>query len=286
MTKFGRNYELTVTVPPLLPVVITPPFTVEFDISRNTYSRANIAQFKIYNLGERNRAVIRKNDTDFGYRLPMTFRAGYGDELSLSFKGNISKAFSYRQGVSWITEIQVYDGGLAYATAKTNLVIPKGTPTTDLLQTLITSLPDVTVGAVGDYTGTLSRSAALSGNTVNLLRELTGGGFFIDNGIGHALNTDEYLSDYAPIAQIDASTGLLGTPQVENTLCRFDMIFEPRLKVGQKIRLLSTTGAVFNGDYKVTALQHKGVISDAVAGSAVTTAEFQFFKQLRGVSSL
>jgi hypothetical protein len=285
MSKFGRNYELTVTVPPMAPVVITPPFTVEFDIQRNTYSRANIAQFKIYNLGERSRAVIRKNDMDIGFFPPITFRAGYGEDLSLSFKGGISRAFSYREGVNWVTQIEVYDGGEAYVNGRTNLVIPKGTPTTDLLRTLVTTLQPLGVspGVVGNYVGTLTRSASFSGNTVDILQELTGGGFFIDNGTGHALQTDEYISTYSPIAVIDATTGLLGTPQLENTLCRFDMVFEPRLSVGHKIRLTSSTGAAFNGDYKVTSIKHRGTISDSHAGQAVTTAEFQFFKSLRGV---
>lgn len=283
--KFGRNYELTITVPPLLPVVVTPPFTVEFDITRSTLSSANRAMFRIYNLSEKTRNILRKNVTDFGAHIPLQFRAGYGDDLSLGFKGNVTQGYSYRDGVNFITQLECYDGGTAFMTGKTNQVFPAGTPTQDVLRTLIGTLPFVSPGVVGDFPGTLTRGMSLSGNTADLLREFSGGGFFIDCEKAHVLNADEYISDYTPMTRIDASTGLIGTPQLENTLCRFDMVFEPRLVVGQRITLSSITGAGFNGDYKATAVQHRGMISDAVAGTVVTTGEFFYFKSLKGVSA-
>ena len=50
MDKFGRNYLLTVQLQDLSPLVIEPPFTLEFDITQNILTSANVCQFRIYNL--------------------------------------------------------------------------------------------------------------------------------------------------------------------------------------------------------------------------------------------
>jgi molybdate-binding protein len=49
------------------------------------------------------------------------------------------------------------------------------------------------------------------------------------------------------------------------------MIFEPRVICGQFVTLESSTDASFNGDYKITSVKHRGVISPVVSGDAITT---------------
>lgn len=284
MDKWGRNYELTVFVEGAPALIVGPPFTLRFDIARSTLSSANRAQLQVFNLGLKNRTLLQKNTQDWGAHIGLVLRAGYGANTPVIFKGNVTTGVSYREGVSFITQLECFDGGTAFSTGRTNFTFPSGTPTVQILRTLTSTLPNVTPGVVGDYPGVLTRAASYSGATVDILRELSGGGFFIDTERAHVLNTDEYLSGYTGIVTIDASTGLLGTPELEKTLVRFDMIFEPRLQVGQKITLNSLTGANYNGDYKVTAVEHRGVISDAVSGTLVTTGEFIYFKALKGVA--
>lgn len=40
------------------------------------------------------------------------------------------------------------------------------------------------------------------------------------------------------------------------------------------------TEAAFNNTYKVTGVKHRGMISEAVCGSVITTGEFLRFKDL------
>lgn len=281
--KFGRNYELKIETETGV-LTIAPPFTVEFDITRNTLTSANVCQIRIYNLGLKTRNQIRHNAYDFGIYKKISFRAGYGSNLPEAFTGNITAAWSVREGTNFITQIECYDGGYAFMNGRANVAFPAGVQRVDVIEQLMRGLPKVERGVVGSYPGTLSRGNSYSGNSVEILSQLTGGGFFIDGGRANALSADEYIAGPAGVAVINSKSGLLGTPVLEQTVVRFDMIFEPRLNIGQKIRLESITEANFNGDYKVTAVKHRGMISDAVAGAATTTGEFYYSKALTAVT--
>lgn len=277
MNKFGRNYELGLSTQDkgALDLFINLPFTVEFDITRNTLTSANVCQLRIYNLSDVTRNRIRKDVSDYGNFRSVVFKAGYGNNISTIFSGNISQAWSVREGVNFITQIECFDGGFAYVNGSCNLNFPAGTLLKVVITAIAGTLPDVTIGAIGDYPGTLSKANSYSGNSMFILDELTGGGAFIDNGKFYALGTNEFAPQVSGVTVINSNSGLLNTPVLENQIVHFDMIFEPGLTVGQQIVLDSFTAASgFNGVYKITAVKHRGMISPTVCGSAITTGEF------------
>lgn len=286
MDKFGRAYSLEVQTPSGEILVIQLPFTIEFDIIRNTLTSANVCQIRIYNLSLKNRNQIRFNASDYGHFRSIKLRAGYGTNLPVIFTGNISQAWSVRESVNMITQIECYDGGFAFNNGQSNTVFPAGTQQSDIIKGLIGDLPNVSLGAVGNFPGSLQRGNSYSGNTANILRDLTGGAFFIDKGKANALGTDEFIVNTGSVAVINSQSGLLGTPVLEQTIVRFDMIFEPGLDVAQKILLESVTESNFNGNYKVTGVKHRGMISEAVCGDCITTGEFFFTKLLVPVESV
>lgn len=269
MDKYNRNYVLLVQKKDFTTLKIQLPFTVEFDIHRNSLSSANTCSIRIYNLNPNNRAQIRKDQFDFGDLRTIAFAAGYGDKLSLAFQGNISQAWSVREGNNMITQIECYDGGYAYVNAITNEQFPGDTNQSSIIDSLASSLPGVTKGAIGSYPGQISRGNSYSGPTTDILKDLTGGGFFIDNSKAHCLNDNECLAGDIPL--INAKSGLLGTPVKEQTYINFDVLFEPSLKVGQLIQLESQTADHFNGKHKVLSIKHRGMISEAVCGTAITS---------------
>lgn len=294
MDKFGRNYTLGIgpKVQGVTGVIaadqfiltVTLPFTIEFDIIRNTLTSANVCQIRLYNLSEKNRNLIRYNNSNYGQYQPIVLRAGYGaTNLPVIFSGNISAAWSVREGVNFITQIECYDGGFAFINGGTSVAFPKGINQQTVIKTLAGSLPFVTLGAVGDYPGQLTRGNSYNGNTAEILRDLTGGGFFVDGGKANALGNDEYIAATSGTTIINSATGLLNTPLLETNTVRFDMVFEPGLNVGHKILLNSSTEMNFNGEYKVIGVKHRGMISDAVCGSVITTGDFSYSKQLIGV---
>lgn len=289
-SKFGRDYVLyvdlkdtsadpsAVAIPNILPgtddpdvLQVTLPFTVEFDIVRNTLSSLNEATIRIYNLSEANRSRIRKNVVDWFDLRTITLRAGYGTNQPVVFSGNITKAFSVREGVNFITQIEAFDGGFAFVNGKSNKEFPAVVTQKYILEKLIEDLPGIQQGIIGNnYDATLvSRGNAYSGNTAELLRELTNGQFFVDRGLANVLSNSEYLEGLLP--NISSDSGLLGTPMRENTLITFDMLFEPQVVTGQGIHLDSDTDANFNGFYKVVGIKHRGMISESVDGDAITS---------------
>lgn len=316
MLKFGRYYSLSVQDQNNEFLVIGPddmgnpsPFTIEFDITRNILSAANICQIRIYNLSATNRQRILFNKMDWGNYKAVTLRAGYLPSPlpkgylpapPIIFSGGITQCSSVREGVNFITTIECFDGGFAFTNGVTIDNFPPGTPDYVIYETLINSLPFVQGGAVGHFPNVSNKSTPMMGNTCNILTELLGpGGFYIDNGIGYVLGNSECL--VGEIDTINSASGLLGTPVREQALLNFDMIFEPRIIVGQLINLESTTApnataipnAVaaqgqpltapnaqsllnYNGPYKVISVKHKGMISAAICGDAITSVGLFF----------
>lgn len=271
--KFGRNYLLNVQTQSGSTLSIRPPFTIEFDITRNVLTSANVCSIRIYNLNANNRSQIRKNVNDYADLRVIQLLAGYGSNLSLAFEGNITQAWSVREGTNFITQIESFDGGFAFANAASNITFPAETEQRTVIETLVQNLASAGVkpGVIGDFPGQLTRGNAYSGNTCSLLQELTAGRFYIDNGKAFALADNECIA--GPISVINAASGLLNTPVREQTIITFDMLFEPRLIIGQQVRLESTTtdDRNVNGSYKVISLKHRGIISEAVAGDAITS---------------
>lgn len=271
--KFGRNYSLQVQATDGSTLIFAPPFTVEFDTIRSDLSSANTAKIRLYNISKDHRNQIRRDSWDGSTLRKVILQAGYGSILPTILNGSITQAWSVREGVNFITEIQSFDGGFAYVNAKCPpFSVQAGTPYRDIIVNLIASLKPfgISMGSIGNYPQITGRARAFDGNTIDILKELTGNGFFIDNGIAHCLGNSECIE--ADIPTVSAATGLLGTPVREVTKLHFDILFEPNLFIGQQIKINSSTG---DGDtnkfWKIVSIHHKGVISDAVSGEAVTS---------------
>ena len=158
--------------------MITPPFTIEFDITRNTLSSANVCQIRVYNLSKLHRDQIRFNVYDYGTVRNVTLIAGYGSNMSTLFSGSITNAWSVREGVNFISQIECFDSGFAFVNGKTNRTFPAGTPLQLVISAIMGDLPNVTIGGIGVYPGVLSRASTYSGNTADILKELYRRWFF------------------------------------------------------------------------------------------------------------
>lgn len=284
--KLGRNYVLTITLATGEVIQVQNPLTIEFDITRNVLTSANVCQLRVYNLSRSNRSLIRYDFDSFGIYKGVLLQVGYGTNLYTVFSGNISQAWSIREGNNFITQIECFDGGFAIVNGRTDRNFIAGTSQETILRAIMSDLEPagISFGAISpsfvqDPSGmlyTIPRGSAYSGNTYDLLQEITGRAFFIDNQKSYCLDSaDTFISS---ITEIDASTGLLGTPLRETTIVTFDMLLEPSLTLGQQINLQSQTfdtssngQSSVNGISKVVSLKHRGMISDAVCGSAITT---------------
>jgi hypothetical protein len=266
---YGPDYDSTTNNN----IVIPPQFSIEFEVVRKSAASSQTATFKVYNLGEATRKLIFADKFDAANRFrAVQFRAGYEGFTPMIFNGQIMQASSKRVGVDMITTIECFDGGLAMAAGFSAVTVSGGTPLTKVLADLATQLPN-TAGKpiVGNFAGSSIRGKVLFGNTWNIIRQESQGLAIIDNGQVKILQPNEAIASDIPV--ITSASGLLGSPARSGALIEFDMLFEPRLTLGQIVQLESTTNSLYNGTYKVMGFTHSGMISPSVCGPAKTSVQ-------------
>lgn len=296
MEKFNRVYSLKIEVDdgvntsPLREefranknIEITLPYTVEFEISRQNLSSAQTGSFRVFGLGEHIRNAIQKDIFQFTQLRAIQFRAGYdspsGKFMPIVFNGTVKTAYSWREGTTWITEIEAYDGGWQMANGfNVSLNQAPGATAAQTIAQLSRLLPyQAGNPIVGSFPTTNKRGEVLFGNIWDLILQKSNGLAVIDNGQVKALNFQEVIQGEIPI--ITSETGLLGSPKRTTSTLEFEMIFEPRLTLGQVVELQSKTNPRFNRKWKIIGFEHRGTISPSVAGDCITSVRLWFTTQ-------
>jgi len=276
-SKFDRNYVLKVqrTDDPALSIEIKRPFTIDFEIQRNYLSSGCNSTITIYNLSESTRAQIRKDQQEYALFKAVSLAAGYGKDLSTLFIGQVDEAASIRNNVDFSTTIQAHDTGQTPQLADVSVSYKAGTSNRSIILDLIDKLKPYGIqpGAIGDVQGKITKGAAYSGNAIDILRDLTGGSFFIDAGRANVIFNNEFIEGGEFL--INAESGLLGTPVQQGFKTTLNMLLEPKLFIGRRVRVEVESELNFNGSYRVIALKHKAIISDAVNGPAITSLELE-----------
>jgi hypothetical protein len=296
--KFERSYELRVQREDATFRVIKNPLTVKFNIQRNNLLSVNSAQFDIINLNPTSRKEIRRDEWNLKYDKRVLFMAGYQDNMSICFNGMVQQAYSVREGVDFVTHIEGFDNPIAVKQTPFSKEYRKGQTYQTLMNDIVGALAinGVKRGAISNryfipsknISTTLDQLAfqkdvTISGYALDIARAYFGPKAYVDNSTINYLNEDEYSR--ASLEVISSDTGLLGTPRQSNQTVYVDILFQPGLSCGQKITLDSIEGLEyektdnrplprnpnFNGDYRIMGITHKGVISDAIGGEAVTT---------------
>lgn len=267
-----------------------PLLTLEFNIKRDTLQGINTANLRIRNINESIRSVIIHDYFDTFRRWPLIIvRAGYvGTPLSIIFQGVAQSVYSYREegGTDWITEVDATDYSSLINNSFSSWTIGSNTnPVSqkDVISRLVSDLQicgtkygqPIGVGVVNGFTSPRYTYTA-NDFTWNILRTETQALSYIDNGKIYII-PNNYVFQGA-VTLIFTQTGLLGTPRQYNTSLVAQIIFEPGITPGQQIALdseLSVLNSSKNGTYKVTGLQHAGVISSTISGKCITTVTMQ-----------
>ena len=282
MSKFQRNYTLHVQGADMSIYTFTYPMTLEFNIESRAFPySAGTGHFRIYNLSKDTRKIVYKDPFTKILRT-VVLEAGYGDNLYRLFYGNIKQAMSYREegSVNFITEIEGFDWSFGMTETDSNFTL-NASPSSPLYASTIIDrlIEDLTTSGISrgivnkagfDIGGPIcTRPFVASGNTWQILKNITNGNCFISSGVVHCLLDDDYIVGSIP--KIDSSTGLLSTPRKSGTQLTIDMLFEPSLALAQRLELLGQSEPLYNGTYKVLGISHRGVISGAVNGKCTTS---------------
>lgn len=271
--KFNRTYELSIEVNAATQetVVIRPPLTLRFNVVRNTLASANTGTFGITNLSQDTRRRIYQDRIDTTTYRRIVLKAGYEDNAPIVFRGGLRMASSERQGVENVTTLDAMDGLHGIINGFTSRTWPAQTDVKNIFKDMIKDMPNILLGKVGDFSGSASRGLSVCGGPWQAINGMVGtsGQAFIDGERANILKHNEGTK--GDILVINADTGLLKTPKRCDAVVEVTMLFEPRLTVGQIVRLESQE-TTYNGQYKVIGVTHTGIISEAVGGQCITVA--------------
>lgn len=268
--KFGRSYRLTIEFDDgTEPIIIGMPFTIQFTVNRKIFSSLNTCYVDIYDLGPKIRNLIFQEPM-VARNKTLTLEAGY-DELITIFKGSIYSAASAREGTNIITSIECLSGSWQVATATVYQTLNKGQTLGDLYKFLAGQLPDLAIGAIGDFPQKLERPVVLNGNVWDIFKKYTGNTVHIDNQRVYVLKNNEAVEGAISVISLDS--GILQTPKRAGGFINLSTMFEPRVQIEQQMQLVSTVQPIYNGTYKVAGIQHTGIISEAVNGDCRTTLD-------------
>ena len=199
--------------------------------------------------------------------------------MTIIFNGNIWSAYSHRKGVNIITHIHAIDG-LSTQSALIHTTLQSGTTLQQVIQNLTNSIPDLKSGTQNLQEYTFNRPLVLNGNSYKLLKTYSDNNVFVDMKTVNIMNVNDVIEGFVPL--ITDESGLLSTPERRDATLTINMIFEPRLLIGQVIEVESNIAPQFDGQYKVFGLKHSGIISDSIAGTCVTTIQMQVGSQVFG----
>lgn len=265
-------------------ITIEYPTTCNFHIELGAYQSAQMGVFQFYNLPRDVQADLWLDMYEIGKkRVIITFQAGYSPRdyhiVPMVFYGGFTQScISYRDGGSteWITELRAFEGGYLYKYGFINLTVDKYTKLEDVLNYMVSQDKDIKVGYITPQLPPIASHKTFIGQTMDLLgREYGGYEVFIDKGKLNILGTNDVLP--GDLLVITDQSGLLGSPRRSNLFVELDMLFEPQLKIGQAVSLLSDSMPQFNQAYKVIAIKHNGIISPRVSGKLITTLTLSLF---------
>lgn len=305
--NLDQNFILSYTAPGSFsfspgvgkPLVIKNPFTMIMNIERKALATVNYGSFQIYNLSQSHRTALYKDYTDLLCMRRITVKAGYESigNMSVIFDGNIKWCSSYRkQGTTnFITEIEAYDWAFPVVNAYTTKTWSGVTPQNQIVSQLVNDVcsmgpsgQQVKPGYIHNFIDSNKNpitqyNPVISNYSWKELQNQTGNACFIDSGQLNILADDDCYE--GSFQQINASTGLLGSPKRSATYVIVELLFEPSLTVGQQINLTTLTETQFNGPYKVFGVSHAGVISDTIPGRLQTNVTlFSFRKNAQLIS--
>ena len=292
MLKLQRNYRADISIGSwsektgkrvtLENVVINYPVSCKLQIDVGTYATANTGTFQFINLSRITQAKLWLDNFERGKKwVHIKFYAGYNDTMPLVYEGEAVSCLSTRPSGSteWITELQTFNNGDFFKYGYINITASKDTTLEDILNLALKEYPNLKLGYITPDIPPLPRNKTFIGQTWDVIgREYGGYDVFIDQfGNFNILGDNDVIPGQVQV--IADSTGLLGTPRRSNVFVELDTIFEPQLRTGQAISLISRTMPRFNQSYKIINVKHQGIISPVISDKLITTVTLAMMLQ-------
>jgi len=265
LSRFNRDYELTVQVSTGQSVVVRPPMRLAFGGNKSVIGGLNKLTLSIYNLKQSNRLALVK-DAEQQIRIPLSLSVGYVDGLQLLFKGTVHRGSNSREGPDMVAELECLDGGFDYLNSFTSETVRGKRRAID---TILGDMPDTGTGKITTQQD-LIRPKVLVGASAKLIDDIVNEGetWYIDDEKLYIIKDDEVVSSFIPV--VNSATGLLNTPTRDQSKITFDTLMNPTLKIGALCRLESSSAPHLDGIYKIDTMGYAGDNYGSKWGQQVT----------------
>lgn len=312
--KYKRFYYLDYWFDPIREVCvrISLPIALDFTVSRNNLASNNKCTLKLYNLSQRTRDAIFKDELDVGRyydpkdsarftksgnfvrtdkiddplnkdhrKLKNKIELWMGYESTstkwLIFSGYVLSAYSYRSGVDWITEISGYTVNLRDPTNYYCFTANEGMSKAEVIKKVASQMLGVQEIHINPnfYNEFLEKDEVYMGTAQEILTDHLGYKPYVDNTSLNVLS-DETILTNEPIL-INSKKGLLASPRRTTNGVKISMLFEPSLRVGNIVSLDAEREKTYNKcQFSISGFVHKGSV--AVNKDSPTTTELELWK--------
>lgn len=270
---------------------------LEFKILSTIKAQPNKCVLTVWNLNRDHRAqMLKRNRPDTGKKIvgiPIQIEAGYINNTSVIFSGDLLEVASQRDYTDWKTVFSGTDGGRSYREATIDTTFTAGTSVGSILGQICEAMgiglgnsANFEAGAqIAGIGSNIPRTLTVSGNAAKALTRVTasiGLTWSIQKGALQLQQKGKPLNLGA--IRIAPDTGLIGSPEAsidssvelgnvqqfapgakptvahppkpkDPTIIRLKTLLIPGLIPGRKITLES---AAFNGGYMITEIEYVG----------------------------
>lgn len=224
---------------------------VNFRIERSLKKEPNSADITVFNLAKATRDDLENNPSwrNADSTIPVSLFAGYGDELTQLFTGDLDRVTHRKQAPDWLTEISGGDGekGFKRGRAAVGYRVDTSVETVvkDLAKRIGVGLGNVRkaianreLEAIGQaFTNGFAGNGSAQSQLDRLLRG-AGLEYSIQDGELQVIPVDGSLGN-DPI-KLTPTSGLVGVPEVDNEgKLRARALLQPDLRPGEKVSIES-----------------------------------------------
>ncbi len=237
-----------------------PTLRVTFKIERGISRDPNTAEVAIYNLSKASRSAIQEKT------IPTLIEAGYVNNLTQLFSGNLTFARHEREGTDWVSMFEAGDGSVLLQSSRINESFAPGT-SIDTVINRVVECSGLGPGNVaeelskGNFRGALTefkKGYTSSGKCADELKRLTesaGLNFSVQDGQVQLLRAGGTNGDDAVV--LSASTGLIGAPEVgEDGIVSARSLLQGKLSPGRPVSITSTL--IDTAFFRIEKVTHTG----------------------------
>lgn len=233
---------------------------LEFRVRKNLKPEPNTCELVVYNLSSSTRRYLEQPK-----KLNLSLSAGYGTELAQLFLGQVRRAYSYKSGSNFVTEITTGDSEKEIQSARITQSIGPKVPAAVALTAIAKSL-GVGLGNVQAASAKLSATGVtpfgnggtvLHGFAADILTDFCKSAdleWSIQDGVIQILDVGKSLQNQAVL--LDSDSGLIEYPKVDASgIVTATALIQPNLRPGNKVDFESVT---VKGGYRIEQCEYAG----------------------------